>query len=703
VNSFDDLNITTDKNGNVQIVVSDDQTITFDNLTHPSTLTAEDFGFPEVPVIVTPDIPADALLIEDGQTTTLLDPGTGNTVFAAEGVTQTVASGDNINLDSSSNDQVTIVNSGTLINNDTTDEDVVIFVDNSEDDVNITNTEDGVLQGVNGVIFFEGDAATLSNAGLIEGTGNATEGVVYFDRDADGLTNTILNTGTITSVGGATIGVDTLLGSASSAGAAVGQSGITSFTLENFGTIENIDDATGFDDSDSDAINFNGDPGNTGGLNRGVLEDTGTVDVNGDPVLQVNSQVLVDIDNSGTISAARDNNTNAAIRSEDDAVLLGEITNTASGDITGANTGILIDGAHADHDLLIENAGVIEGTSNDGVFIGGAGVTLNNLDTGVIEGGDVGLTVASTVTNVDTGDVTVPDVGVSAIDNVFFNAGTISGGDASVDLSLAGPLGTLVFVPDEDGGMVVDIAQSLAATGTGVTFEQQGGALTGDFIGSTFTDTLNFTAPDGGTSEFTLTDDILSDVNVDVASEVDVIVQGARTIEGALVSDGELSFNLGEDSLAVTGDTTLNAGSVIDVTVADGVATMAGETFELITSTGTLLVNDVTVNITDNDAALDFIVVDNMDGTVTIEAVDAATTAAATGDVIDTDNVTFGDNGELFIPAQDTVSLDGFAQDGFTADEGVVTDTAGESDLVVSPDSTPEDLLIDAFADFAIL
>jgi len=81
--------------------------------------------------------------------------------------------------------------------------------------------------------------------------------------------------------------------------------------------------------------------------------------------------------------------------------------------------------------------------------------------------------------------------------------------------------------------------------------------ILGDFLGTTgFTDTLNFT--NGAT---TLTNDVLQDVNVNVASGATLDVDGARTIDGNLVSDGALDFVLGTDSLTVTGDTILNAGS----------------------------------------------------------------------------------------------------------------------------------------------
>ena len=447
-------------------------------------------------------VPAHAQ-IEIVDDTPVENPG-GQTVNAAEGVTQTVNDGDNIELEDNTNDNTVITNAGTLINNDEDDEDVVIFIDNSEDDVSITNAATGILRGVDGVIFQEGDALTLVNEGLIEGTGNATEGVVYFDRDADGEVNSITNSGTITGVGGPTIGVDTLLGTDPSTGVVGDEEGIARFTLVNTatGVISNTDTA---DDGDSDAINFNGDPGTTGGEARGCLEDSGA---------RVLCQVEVDITNAGEISTARDSGSNAAIRFESDVVVSGTITNEATGNITGASNGIIVNGAHSDHALTITNSGTIEGTSQAGVEITGAGVTLNNLAGGTIIGGDAGVEIASTSITIDIGPSNMNDVAVAAIGNTFVNAGTISGGNASVDASGAGE---------------------------GITFEQQGGALTGDFLGSTgFTDTLNFT-----TADFTLTHDILQDVNVNVASGVDFAVSGARVINGNLFSEGALSFVLG--------------------------------------------------------------------------------------------------------------------------------------------------------------
>lgn len=355
---------------------------------------------------------AQVVIVDD---TPVQNPG-GQTVTSAAGVTQTVNNGDNIELENDTNDNTVITLAGTHINNDGDDEDVVIFVDNSEDNVTINIASTGVLQGVNGVIFYEGDGATIINDGIIEGTGEADEAVVYFDRDADGLVNSLTNNGTITSVGGATIGVDTLLGTDPSSGTVGDEEGIARFTLLNTGTISN----TGTD-SDADAINFNGDPGNTSGSDRGCLEGA-----------LVLCRVEVDITNSGTISADRDSSSNAAIRVEQDAVISGTILNQTGGMIVGGSNAITIDGAHADHDLLITNAGTITGTSSSGIWIAGSGVTVNNQAGGVITGGDEGILIEGTTITVDNGATNTENVAVTADNINVTNAGTISGGDTGI-------------------------------------------------------------------------------------------------------------------------------------------------------------------------------------------------------------------------------------------------------------------------------
>jgi len=253
--------------------------------------------------------------------------------------------------------------------------------------------------------------------------------------------------------------------------------------LNNSGFITNTD----IIDSDSDAINLNGDPGSTGGVQRGCLEDNGAT---------VLCQVNIDFTNSGTISTARDSGSNAGIRIEDDIVVNGVINNENGGLISGARNGIL----DSDHSLAINNSGEIVGTSGAGVVITGAGVSLTNESGGSIVGDDYGLQISDTTIDIDIGDSDVEDVLVLATRNNFVNAGTISGSDAAVDAS--GAATAFVFT------------------------QQGGGALNGDFIGSQGIDTFNVAS---GTSAFTLTNDILSNVNVNVAQDATLAFGGEGT------------------------------------------------------------------------------------------------------------------------------------------------------------------------------
>ena len=543
--------------------------------------------------------PANAqVVITDGQTTPVIDPAGGVTVAA--GVTSIISDGgagqpfnSNIAYENQGNDGTTIDNAGILINNDTNDQNAVVSLDNSEDQITIINS--GTFQGINGVIFTEGDETNITNSGLIEGTGNQDEGVIYYDREVDGLLNTITNSGTIRSIGGPTLGFDVLLGTDPSSGDFTDEEGIGRFTIINTatGVIENLDASGGIDDSDSDAINFNGDPGTQNGQARGCLEDSGT---------RVLCQAEVVIDNAGRISAARDSSSNAAIRVEQDVVISGSITNQAGGIISAAENAILIDAAHADHDLIIFNAGTIDGDTSSGVFIRGAGVTVDNLAGGVISGRDEGIKIE------DVGTITV-DIGpsnetltVTPLNNSITNAGTISGGTFSVDL---------------------------AGSGEAFTFEQfGGGVLDGDFNGSSFTDTFNVSM---GT--FTLTDDILNDVNVNVLSGGELAFDtsdGVPTIDGDLIVDsgGALAFTLTADPAAfssiVTGDVTLATGSFVNIDAASQV-TAVGQTFNLIDVGGTLA-NGSTIdasNIDDTSFLLNFVPVADSSGNLVVEAVAA--------------------------------------------------------------------------------
>jgi len=152
--------------------------------------------------------------------------------------------------------------------------------------------------------------------------------------------------------------------------------------------------------------------------------------------------------------------------------------------------------------------------------------------------GEGDVTVDGDITN--SGTISSETSAAILIESVDFigaitNTGTLSGETASVDASSAAD---------------------------GIEFIQAGGTLNGDFIGSD-NGVDSFTFASNTTNDLTI--DILNDVDVTIATNSIVNVQGDRNIDGSLVSDGALSFNLGQDSLAVSGDATLNAGSQLTV------------------------------------------------------------------------------------------------------------------------------------------
>lgn len=519
--------------------------------------------------------------------TPVANPG-GQAVTSAVGVTQTVSNGDNIELENDTNDGTVITLGGTHINTDTSDEDTVIFVDNSEDDVVINILETGVLQGVNGVIFYEGDGLTLTNDGLIEGTGNADEGVVYIDRDTDGALNTITNNGVISSVGGPTIGVDTLLGTDPVSSTPGDEEGIVRLTLVNTGTISNSDTS----DSDSDAINFNGDPGTTNSVARGCLEGT-----------LVLCRVELDLTNSGTISQARDNSSNAAIRVEDDAVINGTITNLAGGEIIGASTGILINGAHADHALTITNAGEIVGTSDIGVEITGGGVSLVNQEGGVIRGGQVGLNLGSTTVTVNTGLGTTADITAQATPTTLTNNGLIQGGNAAVAVTVPGLTftnnGTLSgaagYFSFSQGSTLINNG-TVAAANNAIRFEGANSVLTLGASSDTRTTSETFATVEflgGGTNTVnfangaSVTGDIQGSANAGAMNLFNI--SGASGSTGsAVINDFDLiTMDAASDAVFALSSLSSNPGNVV-VTSGTFIANAGGVGTVAIGGAGTL-------------------------------------------------------------------------------------------------------------------
>jgi len=139
-----------------------------------------------------------------------------------------------------------------------------------------------------------------------------------------------------------------------------------------------------------------------------------------------------------------------------------------------------------------------------------------------------------------------------------------------------------------------------------INFVNNGGALNGDFIGSSFTDTLTFQ----GAS--TLAGSILGDVATTLDAGSLTTVSGINTIEGDFTANGTLNFQLGQDRLDVIGDSTLGADSIINIsTDADVTNLILNTPVFVLTETGDFTNNGTTVNINvnDDDFLVDFDVV----------------------------------------------------------------------------------------------
>ena len=334
-----------------------------------------------------------------------------------------------IDLNDGQNDTVVNIAAGTQLTAlGTDDEEVVIFLDNAEDRLTVNIEEGAVLRGTNGVIYIEGDAATITNSGSLIGTGPQEQGVVYFDRDTDSNQNNLINTGTgriISQDNGPAIGIEVLLvndeDDLDDVGVQFPAADFPNIRIEN--QLGGLIQTTGTASDDNDAINI---AGNAGQCQQHIARECveGTA---------VNCQVNLRIRNLGTIRSVRDNGGDAAITFEDDAVFNGVIINRGTGVIVGDRNGIRIGDVFVEGEALlpehtgrVDNFGTIQGilASSRGIDLEGDGVEINNRSTGTIRGVQTGIEVGAGQTN---------DVDNSGLNNFIINSGVIEGGGFSVD------------------------------------------------------------------------------------------------------------------------------------------------------------------------------------------------------------------------------------------------------------------------------
>ncbi|MEP3225486.1 MAG: autotransporter domain-containing protein [Parasphingorhabdus sp.] len=538
----------------------------------------------------------------------------------------------------------------------------------------LTNAEGATISGANNGLYFGNDAD--HSGGIVNNAGTISSGSRALNIDGNGLTVNNLADGQIIGTGNQRNGTvyadstaqDFALNNAGIIDAGAGNDGAAfsvelsaagnSFTIDNSGTIQGRGTAAAGLTTAGDGLRFERT------RNAGVLDGTSSGLFNGDIV------------NSGTIDSEGDSGTTAGIRFVNGVSFAGTIEN--SGTISGVQNGLYFGnptpaGGGDFSAATVNNAGTISSGSR-ALNIDGNGLTVNNsgsiIGTGAQRNGTVyadGTANGFTLNNSGTIDAAVAGSGVSFQLGVndgdvrsfaLTNDGTIagrgaaqaSGASAGLRLFNGAGAGTTVTVADDivNNGTISSetaaavLIENIAFTGTftnsgsltgasavdastalsAVNFVQTGGLLDGDFIGSAFADSLNFAA---GNS--VLAGNISNNVNVTVADGATLTVSGAQTVAGNFASNGILNFDLGVDSLAIDGDSSFGADSVVNIATTASDNLVAGAPIAVLTETGTFTNNGVTVNVDDDDFLLDY-TVDLGSITITPTATDLAAISA---------------------------------------------------------------------------
>ncbi|NER99657.1 MAG: hypothetical protein F6J86_38590, partial [Symploca sp. SIO1B1] len=394
-----------------------------------------------------------------------------------------------------------------------------LYIGNAEHDLLINNA--GLIESGSRAVNLDGDDVTFNNSGDVLGTGNQRNGTIYIDGTGDDITINNLRSGVIDAGEG------------------------------NSGDGISIQVGAGSEDALNNNINL---------TNRGAIAGRGQADFAGGRLTPNGSSglrffngsgepeatVTGFVRNSGSITAEVDVGFLGAVVVEDGVSFQGTITNQRSGVISGPRNGLYI--GNADHDLLINNAGLIESGSR-AVNLDGDNVTFNNsgdvLGTGNQRNG---------TTYVDgTGDnITINNLRGGVIDAGEGN----SGSGVSVQVGTANGLGTGI----DDLETSVDITNQGIIQGRGDGNVPAGVRL---FLGS-------------GLTEATFTGNITNERRGLIASEQEagILIESGVIFDGEIVNNGTIE---GGNGLAINaagalGDIdVINNGSLVgDVWLGDG-------------------------------------------------------------------------------------------------------------------------------------
>jgi outer membrane autotransporter protein len=468
-----------------------------------------------------------------------------------------------------------------------------------------TLTNAGAVLGVVFALRNDGTIGTLNNSGNILGA--EADGAVVNDYTA--AIGSLVNSGVISSRG---TGLDNY-GTIASLVNSGKITGVTEAGIYNSGSVTSLDNRGGLISGVYGGL-YNDSEGTIGALtNSGTIEATGKM---ADGVY--NAGWIADLTNSGLIQGTRSGvyNANAAMLdvltnyeplSKGAPTLITVLTNSSTGTISGAKTGIYNESLIG----AVINSGVISGPI--GLNNDAAGSIVALLNAGTVMGRYVGLINSGLLGSLtDTGTVTGGNVGLmnSGLLGSLTNTGTIKG-DSETGIENSGAIGTLA-----NSGLISAPTAINVAEGGSLGLLTNSGKVAGNIVNASTNDlsiaggsgtvfgTLTGYAGGLGVSDigqitntksnvaFTSGNLLLNDhvdVGTGTVSNASTLqVDNAIDIKGNYLQTSAGTLSLGVASLSEHGEldvssaAAVNADGHVALTRLDGFRFAAGERFTLI-------------------------------------------------------------------------------------------------------------------------